>query len=61
MILDFTDGLQDKPDDYTKTKVNGVDVAKILFVVGDKDNSRMLRTCSLHRELVMHLNDSILV
>lgn len=39
MILDIhRDGLQDKPDDYTKVKANGMNVAKILFVVGDKDN-----------------------
>lgn len=40
MVLDIhRDGLQEKPDDYTKTRVNGISVAKILFVVGDKDNS----------------------
>jgi len=33
--------LQDKPDDYTKAQANGMDVAKILFVVGDKDNERL--------------------
>ena len=39
MLLDIhRDGLQDKPDDYTKTRANGVEVAKILFVVGDKEN-----------------------
>lgn len=39
MILDIhRDGLQDKPDDYTKIKANGIEAAKILFVVGDKDN-----------------------
>lgn len=39
MVLDIhRDGLQDKPDDYTKAKANGIEVAKILFVVGDKDN-----------------------
>lgn len=39
VILDIhRDGLEDKPDDYTKVRANGVDVAKILFVVGDKDN-----------------------
>lgn len=39
VILDIhRDGLQDKPDDYTKARANGVEVAKILFVVGDKEN-----------------------
>ena len=39
MLLDIhRDGLQDKPDDYTKAQANGVEVAKILFVVGDKEN-----------------------
>lgn len=39
VVLDIhRDGLQDKPDDYTKARANGMDVAKILFVVGDKDN-----------------------
>lgn len=39
VVLDLhRDGLQDKPDDYTKARANGMDVAKILFVVGDKDN-----------------------
>lgn len=39
MIFDIhRDGLQDKPDDYTKARANSVDAAKILFVVGDKDN-----------------------
>jgi stage II sporulation protein P len=42
MVLDIhRDGLQDKPDDYTKAQANGMDVAKILFVVGDKDNERL--------------------
>lgn len=40
MVLDIhRDGLQDKPDDYTKARANGIEVAKILFVVGDKDNA----------------------
>ena len=40
IILDIhRDGLENKPDDYTKTKANGIDAAKILFVVGDKDNA----------------------
>lgn len=39
VVLDIhRDGLEDKPDDYTKARANGVNVAKILFVVGDKDN-----------------------
>ncbi|HHT42607.1 MAG TPA: hypothetical protein GX014_04320 [Firmicutes bacterium] len=39
VVLDIhRDGLQDKPDDYTKARANGMDVAKLLFVVGDKDN-----------------------
>ncbi len=39
IILDIhRDGLQDKPDDYTKARANGMDVAQILLVVGDKDN-----------------------
>ena len=39
VVLDIhRDGLQDKPDDYTKARANDMDVAKILFVVGDKDN-----------------------
>lgn len=39
MVLDIhRDGLQDKPDDYTKIRANGIEVAKILFVIGDKDN-----------------------
>lgn len=42
MVLDFhRDGLQDKPDDYTKARANGVDAAKVLFVVGDKDNEHL--------------------
>ncbi|NMA99942.1 MAG: hypothetical protein GX971_00265 [Firmicutes bacterium] len=41
-VLDIhRDGLQDKPDDYTKARANDMDVAKILFVVGDKDNERL--------------------
>ncbi len=40
MVLDLhRDGLQDKPAGYTTIKVNGQDVAKILFIVGDKDNN----------------------
>lgn len=39
VVLDIhRDGLQDKPDDYTKARANDLEVAKILFVVGDKDN-----------------------
>lgn len=39
MVLDIhRDGLQDKPAGYTTIKVKGQDVAKILFVIGDKDN-----------------------
>ncbi len=39
VVLDIhRDGLEDKPDDYTKASANGIDAAKILFVVGDKDN-----------------------
>ena len=42
VVLDIhRDGLEDKPDDYTKTRVNGADAAKILFVVGDKDNEHL--------------------
>ncbi len=42
VVLDLhRDGLEDKPDDYTKARANGVDVAKILFVVGDKDNEHL--------------------
>lgn len=42
MVLDLhRDGLQDKPDGYTTTRVGDVDVAKILFVVGDKDNAKV--------------------
>ncbi len=42
IILDIhRDGLEDKPDDYTKARANGVDAAKILFVVGDKDNNHL--------------------
>lgn len=41
-VLDIhRDGLQDKPDDFTKVRTNGVEAAKILFVVGDKDNDRL--------------------
>lgn len=39
MVLDIhRDGLQDKPDGYTTININGQDVAKILFVVGDQNN-----------------------
>ncbi|MDI9419858.1 MAG: hypothetical protein GX228_07075 [Firmicutes bacterium] len=39
MVLDIhRDGLQDKPDGYTTTEINGEKVAKILFIVGDQDN-----------------------
>lgn len=42
MVLDIhRDGLQDKPENYTRAEVAGEAVAKILFVVGDKDNDRM--------------------
>lgn len=42
MVLDIhRDGLQDKPDGYTTTKVNGEEVAKILFIVGDQDNTKL--------------------
>jgi len=42
IVLDIhRDGLEDKPDDYTKARANGIDVAKILFVVGDKDNDHL--------------------
>lgn len=42
MVLDIhRDGLQDKPENYTRAEVQGEPVAKILFVVGDKDNSRV--------------------
>jgi len=42
MVLDIhRDGLQDKPENYTRTDVQGQPVAKILFVVGDKDNTRV--------------------
>lgn len=42
IVLDIhRDGLEDKPDDYTKARANGSDVAKILFVVGDKDNDHL--------------------
>ena len=42
IVLDIhRDGLEDKPDDYTKARANDVDVAKILFVVGDKDNDHL--------------------
>lgn len=42
VVLDIhRDGLEDKPDDYTKARANGVAAAKILFVVGDKDNHHL--------------------
>jgi len=42
VVLDIhRDGLEDKPDDYTKARTNGIDAAKILFVVGDKDNDHL--------------------
>ena len=42
IVLDIhRDGLEDKPDDYTKARTNGIDAAKILFVVGDKDNEHL--------------------
>lgn len=42
MILDIhRDGLQDKPDGYTTTLVDGKEVAKILFIVGDQDNTKI--------------------
>ena len=38
MVLDIhRDGLQDKPENYTRAEVGGEPVAKILFVIGDKD------------------------
>jgi len=40
MVLDIhRDGLQDKPENYTRAEVGGEPVAKILFVIGDKDNA----------------------
>ena len=40
-VLDIhRDGLQDKPEGFTTVKVNGLDAAKILFVIGDQDNTR---------------------
>ena len=42
VVLDIhRDGLEDKPDDYTKARANGLEAAKILFVVGDKDNDHL--------------------
>lgn len=42
VVLDLhRDGLQDKPDDYTKARANDMDVAQILFVIGDKDNQHL--------------------
>ncbi len=42
MVLDIhRDGLEDKPEGYTTALVNGSNVAKILFVVGDQDNTRV--------------------
>ncbi len=42
MVLDIhRDGLQDKPEGFTTVTVNGQEVAKILFVIGDKDNLNM--------------------
>lgn len=42
VVLDIhRDGLDDKPDDYTKVRANGMDAAKILFVIGDKDNDHL--------------------
>jgi stage II sporulation protein P len=42
IVLDIhRDGLQDKPENYTRAEVQGMPVAKILFVVGDKDNTKV--------------------
>lgn len=42
MVLDLhRDGLQDKPDGYTTITINGQEVAKILFIVGDQDNTQI--------------------
>lgn len=42
MVLDLhRDGLQDKPDGYTTITINGQEVAKILFIVGDQDNAQI--------------------
>lgn len=42
MVLDLhRDGLQEKPEGYTTVELDGREVAQVLFVVGDKDNSRV--------------------
>ncbi len=52
MVLDIArDGLQDKPENYTTAKVNGIDVAKILFVVGGKDNPHLDRNLAFAHQL----------
>lgn len=52
VVLDLhRDGLQDKPDDYTKISSNGVDVAKILFILGDKENENLAENIKFAEDL----------
>ncbi len=52
MVLDIhRDGLQDKPDGYTTVKVNGQDMAQILFIIGDQNNEMVEENMAFAKQI----------
>lgn len=52
MVLDIhRDGLQDKPEGYTTTEINGEKFAQILFIVGDQNNEKIEENMAFARQI----------